>query len=182
MTYPHTCWPVLADDPVNSLMRWPVAGVDDTDSLAEVSRALAENEVGAVIVLHHGVLVGLVSERDLAAHLGTGGGTSHVTAGDLMSPDLVTVPPEAPLLEAGRLMREAHVRHLPVVSEGTVAGILSMRDLFEVLLRRADDEHRLGPGGSRTSVDVATIRQHRAHRSNKPTTRSAGPGGGGAGL
>ena len=55
-----------------------------------------------------------------------------------MTRDLVTVPPEAPLVEAARIMREAHVRHLPVVSDGFITGVLSMRDLFEVMLREAE--------------------------------------------
>jgi CBS domain-containing protein len=123
-------------------MRWPVASVEDTDSLTEVSRVLAVNEVGAVLVLHHRALVGVVSERDVAAYMSTGDGagvdSGEVTAGEVMSFDLVTVPPEAPILEAARIMREARVRHLPVVSEGVVAGIVSMRDVFDVLLRLTD--------------------------------------------
>jgi CBS domain-containing protein len=141
------CWGPLADQPVSSLMHWPVAAVEDTDSLLEVSRILADNEIGAVCVLHNGALVGLVSERDLAARLGNGPQTGdqpgdtttgQVSAGEVMSPQLVTVPPEAPILDAARIMHEAHVRHLPVVSEHVVAGMVSMRDLFDLFLDHAD--------------------------------------------
>jgi len=137
-TYERVLWRVQADDPVNSLMHWPVACVQDADSIVDVSRALVSNEIGVVLVLHNRVLVGVVSERDLAARLTTMGMPGDVPALDVMSTELVTVPPETPILEAARIMREAHVRHLPVVSDGVVAGIISMRDLFEVFLRRAD--------------------------------------------
>jgi CBS domain-containing protein len=138
MTYEHNLRHVPVTDPVNSLMSWPVATVEITDSVAEVSRELAADEIGAVLVLQDGVLVGVVSERDVAEQLGVETDPTQLTAGDVMSVDLVTVPPEAPILEAARIMLEARVRHLPVVSDGLVAGILSIRDVFRVLLAMAE--------------------------------------------
>ena len=140
MTYTHTVRRVHSHDAVNALMSWPVAAVDATDSLPTVAQALASNEVGAVMVLRDGALVGVISERDLTADTATGHDEAvHPVAADVMSHNLVTVPPEANLVEAARIMREAHVRHLPVVSDGLIAGMLSMRDLFEVFLRQAED-------------------------------------------
>jgi CBS domain-containing protein len=138
MTYTRTLRPVRVDDPVNTLMSWPVASVEATQSLVDVSRAMAEDELGAVLVLHDGVLVGVVSERDVSSRVGTGADPSQLSACDVMSQELVTVPPEAPIFEAARIMREAQVRHLPVLSDGLIAGILSMRDLFYVLLDHAE--------------------------------------------
>jgi CBS domain-containing protein len=139
MTYARTVRRVQPRDTVNALMSWPVAAVEATDSLPDTAQALAGNEVGAVLVLHDGDLVGVVSERDLTADAATRSDDhGYLTAADVMTPHLVTVPPQAPLLEAARIMHEAHVRHLPVVADGFVAGILSMRDLFEVLLQDAE--------------------------------------------
>jgi CBS domain-containing protein len=136
MKYARTGRPVQPRDSVNAVMSWPVASVKATDVLAEVAHALADNRIGTVIVLHDSDLVGVVSERDLTAHAAAENG-DHVrlTAADVMTPNLVTVPPEAPLIEAARMMHEAHVRHLPVVSDGVVTGMLSMRDVFEVFLQ-----------------------------------------------
>jgi CBS domain-containing protein len=138
MTYTRTVRKLLADDAVNTLMSWPVAAVEVTDSITDVARELAADEIGAVLVLHDGVLVGVVSERDIAALEAAQVDPKELTAGDIMSTDLVTVPPEAPILEAARIMREAQVRHLPVVSDGLIAGMLSIRDVFDVLLRLAE--------------------------------------------
>ena len=139
MTYGHVVRPVRPHDPVNMLMSWPVAVVEATETLPAVAHALAGNEVGAVLVLRDGALVGVVSERDLVVAAGLGDEDAHRTAADVMSQALITVPPEAPLMEAAQIMREARVRHLPVVSDDCIAGILSMRDLFEVLLRQSED-------------------------------------------
>jgi CBS domain-containing protein len=140
MTYAHTVRHVQLHDPVHTLMSWPVAAVEVTDSLPEVAQALAGNEIGAVLVLLDNDLVGVISERDLTADAAAGHDDDvYLTAADVMSQNLVTVPPEAPLVEAARIMLEAHVRHLPVVSDGLIAGMLSMRDLFEVLLQENEN-------------------------------------------
>lgn len=119
---------------------------------------LVANEIGVVLVLHNRVLVGVVSERDLAARLTTMGKSSDVPAGDVMSTELVSVPPETPILEAARIMREAHVRHLPVVSDGVVAGIVSMRDLFEVFLCQADKQPAAGVSSARSVYSLKNRR------------------------
>lgn len=140
MTYTRTVRRVQPYDPVIAMMSWPVAVVDASDSLRAVAQALADNDVGAVQVVRDGVLLGVVSERDLVTDVTVGEvGQESLTAADVMTENLVEVPLEAPLVEAARIMREAHVRHLPVVSDGLIAGMLSMRDLFEVLLRQAED-------------------------------------------
>jgi CBS domain-containing protein len=138
MTYEHAHRQVPAEDPVSSLMSWPVVSVEITDSLVDVSRALAADEIGAVLVLHNDVLVGVVSERDIAGQVGAEVDPEELTAGDVMSADPVTVTPDAPVLEAARVMHAAQVRHLPVVSDGLIVGILSIRDVFDVLLGHAE--------------------------------------------
>jgi CBS domain-containing protein len=72
----------------------------------------------------------------------------------VMSPNLLTITPDDPVLSAARTMREAQVRHLPVVEDGTIAGIVSMRDLFNVLIDGAADEPDVVfvPSGTRVVV------------------------------
>jgi acetoin utilization protein AcuB len=60
-----------------------------------------------------------------------------VTAGDLMTPDPVTVPPEASIAEVWDLMRERDIRHVPVVQGGVLVGMLSDRDLGRLDIARA---------------------------------------------
>jgi CBS domain-containing protein len=139
MTYERTVRQVPPDHAVNSLMSWPVTTVETTDSLVEVARALAADEIGEVLVLRRGVLVGVVTARDLAVQLGRGTDPNQLTAGDVMSTHLVTVPPEAPVLEAARIMQEAGVRHVPVVSDDEIAGVLSLRDVFNALLGHVEN-------------------------------------------
>lgn len=136
----HGYRPTSPTDPVYELMTWPVTTVAATDTLDVVVRALAADRIGAVLVLRHGTLVGVVSERDLGAS-----GVAGRAAAEVMSAHLVTVPPQAPILEAARIMHDAHVRHLPVLADGLIVGIISMRDVFDVFLSHAERTSRLPP-------------------------------------
>jgi CBS domain-containing protein len=105
-------------DPVAKVMSWPVATVQVDTALSDVIEELASDEVGVVLVLVKGRLVGIVSERDVIAHLSNGVDPSHLNAGDVMSNDLLTVESAATVLEAAQAMTEGQVRHLPVL-DGT---------------------------------------------------------------
>ncbi len=138
--YGRTVHVVRPTDSVRAVMMWPVATVETVATLSEVAEALAADEVGALCVVENDALAGIVSERDVVTHLAAGADPAHLTAGEVMSGDLLTVAPEATLLEAARTMREAQVRHLPVLSHGLIAGMVSMRDLFGALVDASADE------------------------------------------
>lgn len=121
-------------DAIARVMVWPVAIVTGEASLREVAESLAADGIGAVGVVENGHLAGVVSERDVVNHLAQGANPEHVTAADVMTTDLVTVRPDDLVIDAARRMVEAQVRHLPVVDEDKIAGMVSMRDLLEVLL------------------------------------------------
>ena len=129
--------PVGPRDPVSRMMVWPVATLPAEATLREVAEALAADEIGALLVLVGGEAAGVVSERDVVAHVAADADLGHVTAGEAMGQDLVEVAPDDTILEAGLRMTDAGVRHLPVLDHGAIAGMVSLRDVAEVLLGSA---------------------------------------------
>ena len=111
-------------------MMWPVATVGSGASLRQIAEALTADELGALAVLENDTLVGVVSERDVVRHVAAGSDLDHTRARDVMSTDPVTVQPDDSLRHAAQLMRDAAVRHLPVLEDDLIAGFLSIRDLF----------------------------------------------------
>jgi CBS domain-containing protein len=102
---------------------------------------MVERDVGAVVVLDRGRLVGMLSERDCARELLLAGRSARdVRVAEIMTPDVVTID-SADTVEGGAtlLMTRHHVRHLPVVEAGRVVGVLSARD---VLAGRLSEERR----------------------------------------
>jgi CBS domain-containing protein len=141
-------------DAISRTMVWPVATVPGEASLLEVAESLAADGIGALGVVEGGHLVGVVSERDVVTHLAHGANPEHVTAAEVMTTDLVTARPDEAILDAARRMLDAEVRHLPVVDGGDIAGFVSMRDLFEVLVEVAAHEEDVVvvPSGTRVVV------------------------------
>jgi CBS domain-containing protein len=141
-------------DAIARIMVWPVATVPGEATLLEVAESLAADGIGAIGVVENGHLAGVVSERDVVIHLAQGANPEHVTAADVMATDLVTAHPNDPILDTARRMVEAQIRHLPVIEEDKIAGFVSMRDIFEVLIDVASHEEDVVvvPSGTRVVV------------------------------
>ena len=123
---------------VRELMSTPVAMVALGDSLGHVVEELAANVIGAVMVTTDTHCVGIITERDLIEHLGNGANLENLTAEEILTSDLVTVTPQTTVAEAGRMMIEAGIRHLPVADDDDVIGLISVRDILAVLVGSLD--------------------------------------------
>jgi CBS domain-containing protein len=149
--------------PVHQAMRDVALTVDPDEPASTAAERLAATD-GFLPVVEHGVLVGIVTatdvlEAELRARASTPAG---LTAAELMTESLVTVSPGDALVEAARLMADHQIRHLPVVENGAVVGMLSERDLLPVAdelggdLAAADGAQLLKVGDAMTS-SVTTI-------------------------
>lgn len=141
------------DRPVSTIMSWPVATIDHVATLEEAAEALAADSIGALVVLSEGHLAGIISERDVVMHVAAGTDLSHLLTGETMASDVVTVQADDTILVAARTMVEADVRHLPVLRDQLIAGMVSMRDVVSVLADAVSDEDVLVvPSGTRVVV------------------------------
>src|SRR5574341_1749071 len=91
--------------------------------LTDIARHLRDNDIGALVVVDEGKPVGIITERDLVQAIADEVPLDRTIAADYMATDLVTVEPGTDLAAAARLMREGHIRHLPVVAGGPVVGM-----------------------------------------------------------
>ena len=144
--------PIRPDQSVARIMSWPVATIDHDATLAEAGEALAADSIGALLVLRNGGLVGIVSERDLVAHVAAGTDLSHLLTGEAMAGDIVTVQSDATIVAAARAMVDADVRHLPVMEGNLIAGVVSVRDVVAVLAAAITDDVVVVPSGTRVVV------------------------------
>jgi len=141
------------DRPVSTIMSWPVATIDHVATVEESAEALAADSIGALVVLREGRLAGIISERDVVMHVAAGTDLSHLLTGEAMASDLVTVQADDTILMAARAMAEADVRHLPVLRDSLIAGMVSMRDVVSVLADAVSDEDVVVvPSGTRVVV------------------------------
>ncbi|MBA1193028.1 CBS domain-containing protein [Pseudomonas entomophila] len=102
------------------------------DSVLEALKTLAEKNIGALPVVEDGQVIGIVSERDYARKLVLKGRSSAVTpVREIMSSPVFTVEPRHNLEYCMSLMTNRHLRHLPVVANGELMGLLSIGDLVK---------------------------------------------------
>lgn len=100
-------------------------------TLREAAEQMCARHVGSLLVFEGERLLGIVTERDILKAVG--GGDIDARVEDMMTPDPETIDADEPLDRAGVMMVHGGFRHLPVVEEGRVAGIVSMRDVMSVV-------------------------------------------------
>jgi CBS domain-containing protein len=109
--------------------------VDPDDPVLEAIRAMAEHHVGALLVMHDGKLLGIVSERDYARKVILLGRSSADTAvRDIMTTPVITVTPLNTLDECMRLVSTHRVRYLPVIESGRAVAVVSIGDLVKATI------------------------------------------------
>jgi CBS domain-containing protein len=120
-----------------------VLAVPGDTSVVEAATAMMERNVGMVAVLDGDRLAGLFSERDVVRRVvGVGRDPSATPVSEVMTTDIVTASPDTLYDDAIRLMDGANIRHLPIVEDGRLVSMLSIRDLLRVELRHKGEEIR----------------------------------------
>ena len=109
------------------------------DTVFEALQLLAEYEVGALMVMDQGKLVGVLSERDYTRKIALQGrSTKDTRVKDIMTREVLYVTPSTGTRECMSLMSEKKIRHLPVLDGSTVVGMISIRDILDDII--ADHE------------------------------------------
>ncbi len=112
-----------------------LAVVSPESTVREALRLMAEREIGAVLVVREGELVGLMSERDYARKVILKGKSSHDTAvSEIMTDRVLYVHPDLTVPQGLALMSDKRIRHLPVIDRGRLVGIVSIGDLVKAII------------------------------------------------
>ncbi len=122
----------------------PVIGLSPNDSLDLAVTLMMDNRIGSLIITDKGSVVGILSERDLLRILHDKHAMwTPMTVSNAMTPDPIVCHPDNTLEEVMNLMVDNNVRHLPVVYEGKLEGMLSITDIVEELLKKAKFENKI---------------------------------------
>jgi HSP20 family protein len=114
---------------LSSVMTTRVASVDAKATLRQAASSLRDSDVGTLVIMDGPEVVGIVSERDLVGALAANADPDYTSVGDVMSKNPRYATPGETVESAVSTMLAAGIRHLPVVDEGELVGIVSMRAL-----------------------------------------------------
>ncbi len=117
----------------------PMVAVKPEDTVLDAIKILARENVGAAVVVSGDRLVGIFSERDYTRKVILKGRSSESTrVEEIMTANVVCVSPRAKTRDCMALMSEKNIRHLPVVEEGRVVGMVSIRDIVTDIIADQD--------------------------------------------
>ena len=123
--------PVLRD-----LMTTRVATTRPDASVVEAAAGMVEANVGSTVVMQGTFLAGILTERDVLKAAASGVDLSTSKVSEWMTPDPQSASPDTSIEEAAQIMLMNGFRHLPVVDDRTLCGVISLRDLFAARIRR----------------------------------------------
>ena len=110
-------------------------------SVLDAIRLMADKAIGSLLVMDGDQLKGIVTERDYARKVIVKGRSSESTQVDeIMTEDVVTARTDQTVAECMTVMSERRIRHLPVVDEGKVAGMISIGDLVQAIIADQQEE------------------------------------------
>jgi len=117
-----------------------LVALDALTPCREAAKIMRDKKIGSVAVSEAGRVVGIVTERDLVSRVMAAGDNGAMPIGEAMRTDLPNVTPVTSEAETAELMRTHYTRHLLVEERGHVVGIISMRDVIQLML---DDKQLL---------------------------------------
>jgi CBS domain-containing protein len=116
---------------------WSVA---PNDSVRVALELMASKNIGAVLVMEHDKLVGIFSERDYARKVILHGKNSEDThVRDIMTAQVITVDANQKIEDCMQVMTDKHIRHLPVMKNGQLIGVISIGDVVREMI--AEQKH-----------------------------------------
>ncbi|MDY0012283.1 MAG: CBS domain-containing protein [Rhodocyclaceae bacterium] len=109
--------------------------VSPQSTVMEALESMARNDIGAVLVIEAERLVGIFTERDYARKVALQGRTSRESQiGDLMTPNVCTITPSHTIDQVMNIMTDNRFRHLPVVEQGKLVGIITIGDVVKAII------------------------------------------------
>ena len=114
---------------------YAVWSIHPQESVLAALQQMAEKEVGALVVLEDDAVVGIISERDYARKVTLKGRSDRDTAvRDIMTPDVIFVRLDQSIAECMSIVTERRIRHLPVLDNERLVGIISIGDLVKTII------------------------------------------------
>ena len=112
-----------------------IFSVQSQQTVFEALQFMATKNIGAVLVIDQGALVGIFSERDYARKVALAGRSSQTTlVCDVMGSDLITIQAHEPLDHCMQRMTDHRIRHLPVFDQGHLIGVISIGDVVRQMI------------------------------------------------
>ena len=127
--------------PVREVASWGVTTVDEKLTLRELAAVLHAQGIGVALVEGPDGSRAVVSERDIIGALADDADPDEIWSADVASDAVVYAPDDEPIIDVARRMEEHGIRHVAIVAEGRIVGIVSARDLLPIFTNHVREWH-----------------------------------------
>jgi CBS domain-containing protein len=126
----------MEDKTAYEIMTRPAISAKKNASARDIAlQFISEQYSGMPVTEIDGTVIGIVTEIDILRAVDEGHELARVTAGDIMTPEVVTVAPETPMTEMIKMMEQFHIIRLPVVKDKKLVGVVSRGDIIRNLIQ-----------------------------------------------
>ena len=116
-----------------------VFSIPPSATVLDALQVMAEKGCGAILITENDHILGIFSERDYARRVVLQGKTERAKITDVMTKDIFYVSPQQTADECMAQMTDKHIRHLPVVEDGKLVGVISIGDLVKTVISQQKD-------------------------------------------
>lgn len=121
--------------------------IEPSGRAADAVKTMAKENLGSLVVMEQGRMVGMLTFHELLRALASGGGAlGELKVSEIMVRDPVTAAPEMEVNDLRRTMLESGARYLPVIKDGKLLGVISFRDVAKAVLEEQDFENKMLKG------------------------------------
>jgi CBS domain-containing protein len=114
------------------------------DPLTQAATTMAEHDIGSLVVMEHGDLVGMLTFREvIQATVRNGGAFGNQSVRSVMDDHPLTCTPETEIDEVRRMMLSRHARYMPILNQKTLVGVISFYDVAKAVVDSQDFENRM---------------------------------------
>lgn len=119
-----------------------VIAIDSSSTVDAAIRKMVERNIGALLIMEDGKLVGMFTERDVLKGMANHGSVNNLAVKDVMIKNICVVEPDDDLEYVMTIMTKKRIRHLPVIEQGKMVGLVSIRDVVKYRVGNLEAEVR----------------------------------------
>jgi CBS domain-containing protein len=121
-----------------------IFSIEPEGRLADAVERMVANDIGSLVVMREGAMVGMLTFREVLAELrARAGNLGDARVGDVMNPSPITGTPSDTVEQVRETMTVNHVRYLPVLDDAELLGVISFHDIAKAVIKQTDFENRL---------------------------------------
>ncbi|MDG7049811.1 MAG: CBS domain-containing protein [Nitrososphaerota archaeon] len=127
---------------VHDVMKKNVISIDSSMSIQDAAKMMDDASIGAIVVLENGVVVGIITERDMTRRVIAKGKPYTISVKEVMSSPVVVVNPDDSVWEAAQLMKTRRIHRMPAVQNNMLVGMITTSDIVKLCSIGSDSEMR----------------------------------------